>query len=235
MFTMNYGHMKFHQVMDTLASMTDERSVEIWKKLGLGSDETFGIGLTRLRQLAKTLSKDHHLALQLWNSKNYDGKMLATMVEEPAKVTLDQINEQLKDAQAWLLANKYCEHIISNTAYQDQQIEAWTQSENKLLKKCGFVLLTSKAKNNKKVADACFIQFINQITREIQQEENWTKEAMNYALIAIGSRSKKLNELAIAAARKIGPVKVNYGDNSCQTTDALQQLTHERLQSKLNH
>ncbi len=225
--------MEYNQVMDTLSSMTDERGVEVWKKLGLGSDETFGIGLTRLRQLAKTLPKDHTLAVQLWNSKNYDAKMLATMVEEPAKVTLEQINEQLKDAQAWLLANKYCEHIVSNTAYLDQKIEEWTQSENKLLKKCGFVLLTSKARHDKKEADSYFEKFICQIEKEIFQEENWTKEAMNYALIAIGSRSSKLNELAIAAAGKIGPVTVDYGDTSCQTTDALKQLTHERLQAKL--
>jgi len=44
---------------------------------------------------------------------------------------------------------------------------------------------------------------------------------MNRALIAIGGRSPVLRKAVIAAARRIGTVKVDHGDTSCKTADAV--------------
>ena len=51
---------------------------------------------------------------------------------------------------------------------------------------------------------------------------------MNNALIAIGTRSDALEEAALAAARRIGPVLVDHGQTSCKTPDALTYLPKAR-------
>ena len=62
----------------------------------------------------------------------------------------------------------------------------------------------------------------------------WVREAMNGALMGIGKRNRELNTAAIRAARAIGPVDVDYGDdNSCEPLDVLKHLTSDSLQKKL--
>ena len=60
--------MNTNDVFDLLKSHRNERGVLNWEKMGSGKGglESFGIGLTQLRKLAKTIGRDHELALELW-------------------------------------------------------------------------------------------------------------------------------------------------------------------------
>jgi len=44
----------------------DQRGIDYWERVGFPG-KTFGIGLTKLKALAKKIGKDHQLALELWN------------------------------------------------------------------------------------------------------------------------------------------------------------------------
>jgi hypothetical protein len=46
------------------------------------------------------------------------------------------------------------------------------------------------------------------------------RHAMNGALIAMGMRNPQLQKKAILGARKMGKVKVDHGETSCQTPEA---------------
>jgi hypothetical protein len=47
---------------------------------------------------------------------------------------------------------------------------------------------------------------------------------MNSALIQIGCRSVALRKAALAAAKRIGKVEVDYGDTACETPDAAEKI-----------
>jgi hypothetical protein len=52
--------------------------------------------------------------------------------------------------------------------------------------------------------------------------------------MGIGKRNKTLNQAAIRAAKAIGPVDIDYGDdNSCEPLDVLKHLTSDYLKKKL--
>jgi hypothetical protein len=75
---------------------------------------------------------------------------------------------------------------------------------------------------------------IEHIRRSIHDEEMWVREAMNTALLGVGKRNRKLNEAAIRAARAIGPVDIDYGeDTNCEPLDVLKHLTSVTLQQRL--
>ena len=82
--------------------------------------------------------------------------------------------------------------------------------------------------------DAWFVAYIDHIRDTIHGEEMWVKESMNGALMRIGKRNRKLNKTAIRAAKVIGPVDIDYGDdNSCEPLDVLKHLTSDYLKKKL--
>ena len=74
--------------------------------------------------------------------------------------------------------------------------------------------------------DAFCLGRIDRIQNAIHEEEMWVREAMAGALMGIGKRNKKLNKAAARAAKAIGPINVDYGDdNSCEPLDVLKHLT----------
>jgi hypothetical protein len=91
--------------------------------------------------------------------------------------------------------------------------------------------------SKKKVAgmdDEYLLGRIDNIQDSIHDEEMWVREAMNTALMGIGKRNKKLNTAAIRAAKAIGPVDIDYGDdNSCEPLEVLEHLTSDYLKKKL--
>ena len=90
--------MKKTDVLALLASHTNERGVANWLKFaGKGELESFGIGLTQLRKLAKQIGRDHNLALELWDCNNYDAKVIGLLIDEPAKITREQAEQQVEE------------------------------------------------------------------------------------------------------------------------------------------
>jgi hypothetical protein len=50
--------------------------------------------------------------------------------------------------------------------------------------------------------------------------------------MGVGKRNPKLNKAAIRAAKTIGAIQVDYGDNSCEPVDVLKHLTSDYLKKK---
>jgi len=86
-------------VFDLLDANRNDRGVKNWEKLGSETKglKSYGIGLTQLRKLAKKIGRDHALALQLWESDNYDAKILGLLIDEPKELTREQAESQVGD------------------------------------------------------------------------------------------------------------------------------------------
>jgi 3-methyladenine DNA glycosylase AlkD len=226
------------EVIALLKENKNERGIEHWKRhySKLGQLKTFGIGLTQLRKLAKQIGRDHKLALQLWKSDIYDAKVIGLLIDEPKKVTREQAEEQVEQLQGGMLCHVFasCDATLAKTPIAAEIANEWMQSDDDVRRRCGFALLYELSKKNiKSLDDDYYLERIAHIQNEIHDEEMWVREAMNGALLGIGKRNKKLNTAAIKAAKAIGPVDVDYGDdNSCEPVDVLKHLTSDYLKQK---
>jgi len=78
------------QVVDRLKSLGDPKAVEGMARFGIQSSNSFGVSVPKLRTLAREVGRDHPLALQLWETGLHDARLLATMIDDPEEVTIDQ-------------------------------------------------------------------------------------------------------------------------------------------------
>ncbi len=99
----------------------------------------------------------------------------------------------------------------------------------------GLTQLRKLAKKNPKgMDDEYLLERIDHIENTIHDEEMWVRECMAGALMGIGKRNKELNTAAIRAAKAIGPIDVDYGDdNACEPLNVLKHLTSDSLKKKL--
>jgi 3-methyladenine DNA glycosylase AlkD len=127
----------------------------------------------------------------------------------------------------------YCSILLYKLDFVYDLITDWTDERDNIRRRCAFLLIYQLAKNNKKLHNSFFEDYLDRIEKNIRSEENFVKDAMNSALLAIGRRNIELNAGAISVAKKIGRITVDYGANSCQAPNVLTLLSDIKLQLRL--
>jgi 3-methyladenine DNA glycosylase AlkD len=226
-------------VMEALKENRDARGEANWKKLGdkTGGLGSYGIGLTRLRAIAKQVGKDHDLALKLWSEKNHDAKVVGLLIDDPKKLTREQLEEQVEGVGPGMLAHAFtaCGAVLPKSPIAFEAARDWMASKDPVRRDCGYGLVyeLAKDKRDKRLTDEFFLGVVEKIGKTIAKEENWVRVAMGGALMSIGKRNKKLNAAAIKVAKQIGPIHFNDGDKKCEPMDVLKHLTSDYLKGKL--
>lgn len=231
--------MKKSEVIKMLKENTNQRGIDNWKKRGVknGKLKSYGIGLTQLRKLAKQVGRDHKLALQLWETKVYDAKVIGLLIDDPKQITRSQVEGQVDSLQGGYLSHVFssCDATLAKTPFAFDLSCDWMESDDPIRRRCAFALIYELSKKNPVGMDDEFLLvLIDRIKKTIKDEDMWVRESMNTALMGIGKRNKKLNRAALRAARSIGPVDIDYGDNNaCEPLDVVKHLTSDSLKNKL--
>ncbi len=227
------------EVLALLKKNQNERGIAHWNKRYAKSSKlkSFGIGLTQLRKLAKQIGRDRKLAQQLWATDVYDAKIIGLLIDDPKQVTREQAEEQVEGLNAGMLSHVFasCDATLAKAPFAFDLARDWTQSKDPVRRRCAYGLLYELSKKNPNgMDDEYLLGRIDHIQKKIHGEEMWVREAMLGALMGIGKRNKRLNAAAVHAAKAIGPVDIDYGDdNSCEPLDVLKHLTSDYIRKKL--
>lgn len=190
----------------------------IYKRHGAG-DNLFGVKFGDLKPMAKRIKTDHALALELWDTGNFDARSLAAMIADPKKATSEMLEH-------WVRTHDNYGHsdavsgFAAKTPFAKAKAEAWVQEPGEWVSSTGWNLLGQLALHDKTLPDSYFERYLEQIRRDIHSKPNRTRYAMNNVVIAIGARSTALEGKAMAAATAIGDIAVDHGQTGCLTPDA---------------
>lgn len=212
---------------DTLRELEDlgtTQNRKIYPRHGV-KDPLFGVSYANLRRLAKRLAPDHQLADELWSSGNHDARVLATMVDNPARVSAETLRLRVRDVGNYVLADALAA-LVGRTPLRDEMAREWTADpREEWAGATGWSLVTAQAMDSRSpMPDSYFLERLVYIEQNITVAANRVRHSMNGALIAIGSRSPHLRQLAEEAARQIGKVRVDHGQTSCKTPEAIPYL-----------
>jgi 3-methyladenine DNA glycosylase AlkD len=227
------------EVLDLLAANQDARGLAHWKKMGdrTGGLSSFGIGVTRLRAIAKRVGRDHAHARELWNEPNHDAKIIGLLIDDPKQLTREQVEEQADGAGAGVLSHvlSSCDATLPKSPIAFDVAKRWMTSKDPVRRSCGYGLVyeLAKDKKDKRLTDEFFLGCIDKIGKTIAKEEPRVRAGMGGALLGIGKRNKKLNAAATEAAKAIGPIDFSDGDRKCEPMDVLKHLTSDYLRHKL--
>ena len=231
--------MTVEDVFELLDANRNERGVINWEKLGSETKglSSFGIGLAQLRKLAKKIGRDHKLALQLWESDNYDAKVVALLIDEPKELTREQAESQVEDVDMGLLAHVFssCDATLAKAPFVFELASDWIENAEPMRRRCGYGLIYELSKDLRKplLTDEFFLECIDRIRSHFENEDTWTRMAMGSALMGIGKRNRVLNQASLELARELGPIDFNEGNRKCEPFDVAKHLTSASLKKKL--
>lgn len=172
-------------------------------RYGIPSDNASGVSVADIRLLAKKLGRNHALALALWETGNYEARMLAPFIDEPARVTPTQMDRWCRDFDSWAICDALCFHLFDKTPHAWQKIAKWSTRREEFVKRAAFALLASVALHDKTAPDAPFLKSFVLIARAATDDRNFVKKAVSWALRGIGKRNPALHAAAVKLASRL--------------------------------
>jgi 3-methyladenine DNA glycosylase AlkD len=224
--------MEYGEIVQQLKSRSNPAAVEGMARFGINPKNTLGVSIPVIRSLARQAGRDHRLAAQLWTSGIHEARILATMVDEPSKVTERQMETWVKDFDSWDICDQCCSNLFDKTPFAYEKAHAWSSRHQEFVKRAGFALMAALAVHDKKASNSRFTSFLPMIERESTDERNFVRKAVNWALRQIGKRNPALNRLALKTARQIQ--RQNSRTARWIASDAIRELTSGSVRNKLN-
>jgi 3-methyladenine DNA glycosylase AlkD len=172
-------------------------------RYAIPNDHALGVKMGDIQKLAKQLGKDHALALALWKTGVYEAQMLCAYVDEPARVTRAQMNAQARSFDNWAVCDTLCFALWVRSPHAFPMVRKWATDKREFVKRAAFALLASLALRHKGSTDADYLAALKIIEKASDDERNFVKKGVNWALRGIGHRNPKLKKAAVALAKKL--------------------------------
>lgn len=191
-------------------------------RFGITGDGRLGLSVPAMRGIARTLGRDHALAQALWDTAIPDARIVASMVAEPALLTSRQMDAWVKGFAAWDVCDQTCLNAFVKSPLAWRKVDAWSNRKDEFVRRAAFALLATLAVHDKKADNAAFISALVRVEAAADDDRNFVKKAVNWALRGIGKRNAALRTQAIAAALRIQ----QRGSTSARwiAADALREL-----------
>ncbi len=192
--------MKADAILELLRAQADPANVAGMARFGISTQGTLGVPVRNLRSLARQIGKSHDLALALWESGIHEARILATIIDEPARVTAAQMNRWARDFDSWDVCDQACQNLFRYTPQAFEQAARWARARPEFVRRAGFSLMAGLAVKSKEAADSQFEAFFPLIAAGASDPRNFVKKSVNWALRQIGKRNAHLRRLAIRTA-----------------------------------
>jgi 3-methyladenine DNA glycosylase AlkD len=201
-------------------------------RYGIRTKKVFGVSKPKLDALAGRIGKNHALGLTLWSTGIQDAKILAGLISDPGKVTASQMESWVRDFDNWDSCDGTCCHLFVFVKDAWPKAFDWTKRKDEFQKRAGFALAAYLAYRDKRAGDSKYVSFLKVIEREADDDRNFVRKAVNWALRNIGKRNSRLNHAAIATARRLR--KKESRAARWIAADALRELEGEAVQARLH-
>jgi 3-methyladenine DNA glycosylase AlkD len=200
-------------------------------RYGLPTDRAFGIPVAALRAYAKQIGTDHALALKLWKTGWLDARILASFLAEPERVTPAMMDDWCRDFDNWGTTDTACFALFDRSPHAWKKAKQWVKRKPEFEKRAGFVLMACLAAHDRTATNAAFLELLPLIEEGANDDRNFVKKGVSWALRHIGHRNAQLHAAAVKTATKLAA----SGDRTERWVgkDALRDLTRPAVIRKV--
>jgi 3-methyladenine DNA glycosylase AlkD len=185
------------EILHELRQAGEPQRVAVLNRLGATSP-AFGVGLPALRSLAKRIGRDHELALALWQTGVREARILASLIDEPERVTEGQMDRWAEGFDSWEICDQCCQNLFAHTAFALDKVVAWTGRPEELVRRAAFVLVAVRAAHDRGAGDQTFADLLPTLIAAAHDDRLYVRRGASWALRQIGKRSDRLRTSVLA-------------------------------------
>lgn len=176
--------------------------VRLQNAKGGAGDNQFGVSLGDIRALAKTIRTDHPLALSLWETGNVDAQFLATLLIQPKKLSIKEMDRMVRSLTFVRVADWLIAYVVRQHPDKEALRQNWMAADDPWAARAGWDLTAERiAKSPDGIDLPALLGRIESDMASAAPEVQWT---MNNTLAGIGIHFPKHRKRALAIGEKLG-------------------------------
>jgi len=220
------------EVVSRLQSNANPKNVAGMAEFGMSVESRLGVSVPEMRRIAKEVGRDHRLAQSLWKTGIAEAQIVAALIDDPAAVTSAQMDRWVKDFDSWDVCDQACLSLFDKSPLAWQKIPVWAKREEEFVKRAAFALVAGLAWHDKQAADQRFVELFPILMKGADDDRNYVKKAVSWAIRNIGKRNRTLNKAARKLARDIR--RMDSKAARWVAADALRELQSEAVQRRFS-
>jgi hypothetical protein len=213
--------MTTEQIMKELEKKGSESIRKIFLNHG-AKGPMFGVKVGDLKVIQKKVKKDHQLAMELFNTGNYDAMYLAGLIADESKMNKKDIQQWAEKSHTHGISEYTVAWVAAESEYGWELGMKWIDSPKETIASSGWNTLSGviAMKPDNKLDIALIKKLLQRIVKEIHSAPNRVRYTMNGFVIGVGGYIKELTKEAIETSKKIGDVYVDMRGTACKVPSA---------------
>jgi 3-methyladenine DNA glycosylase AlkD len=223
--------MTTEQVMKELENKGSESIKKIFQNHG-ASGPMYGVKIADLKVIQKKVKKDHPLAMELFDTGNYDAMYLAGLIADESKMSKKDIQQWAEKSHSNGISEYTVAWVAAESNYGWELGMKWIGSPKEKVASAGWNTLSGviAMKPDNELDIATIKELLQRIVKDIHSAQNRVRYTMNGFVIGVGAYIKELTKEAIETSKKIGEVYVDMGGTACAVPSAADYI--RKLEAK---
>ncbi|MEY2500219.1 MAG: hypothetical protein QOI07_553 [Verrucomicrobiota bacterium] len=212
-----FNFMTAAEILKELKPLGSESYKRVMSKHGV-REPFFGVKISDLQKIRRRIKTDYQVALDLYETGNYDAMYLAGLIADDARMTRKDLNRWISKARHRPLASSTIAWVAAGSRYGWDLALEWIDSRKPLTAEAGWATLRNlvSIKNDAELDLAELKRLLERVPKTIHEAPDDVRSQMNWFVIAVGSYVKSLTDAAVRIGNRIGPVTIDMGDTSCR-------------------
>ena len=144
-------------ILSRLREKADSANLEGMKRYGMTAENRLGVSVADMRLIVKGIRKNHDLALELWKTGLAEGKIVASMLDQPEKLASPQMEEWVVGFDSWDVCDQVCMNLFEKSPLAWTKIVEWSERKETFVKRAAFALIACLAWHSITARDQDFL------------------------------------------------------------------------------
>jgi 3-methyladenine DNA glycosylase AlkD len=191
----------------------------------------YGVKVGDLKIIHKSIKNNQQLAMELFETGNYDAMYLAGLVADGAKMTRNQLDGWAKKAYCSGISEYTVPWVTSESKEAMSLAEEWIDSKNESVAVTGWATLSSivSVTQDDDLDIKKLKALMDRVAKDIHKAPNRVRYVMNGFVLASGGFVISLTDHALSIAGKIGDVEVDMNGTACKVPSVADYLKKMKL------
>lgn len=208
----------FQQIFKEIQLLRNGEIHQEMNKFGLNYEKSLGASIVNLREIGKRYQKDHLLAHKLWTKGYRESKIVASLLEEPEKVTPEQLERWFKEMESNELMQQVSMNLFQFLPNRNDLLLEWMKSDDASKIVCAVMTAGRMAMFDKDSDDQIYMDLI-----DLLPEKSDDKYFMNQLKRTLGKIVRRGGEVKT----KVVNLVTNLKDKDEQYAEIWDDLKYE--------
>ena len=214
-------------ILQELQAMGNASTKRIFQNHG-APEPLFGVKVGDLKKIVQRVKKDHELSLALYDTGNSDAMYLAGLIADEKKISRQELQHWAERAPWHITGECTVAWVAAESPHGWALGLEWIESDRESIAAAGWATLSNWVMiHPDNVLDMSKLEgLLKRVAVTLPEADNRVRYTMNSFIMACGIYIGPLHAQALAAAGRVGKVKVNVGNTACKVPDAASYINN---------